>query len=96
MGEAGFAAGEHLLILRPFAWPDSWHDDLRRAFPTLQITALEIEGKPLEEYVPKGKQRNLRLVHGQIQADRYPEILAESTIIAFGGRHLPLPESIPQ
>lgn len=63
MGEAGFAARERLLILRPFAWPDSWHDDLRRAFPTLQITALELENRPLEEWVPKGKQKILNLVH---------------------------------
>jgi hypothetical protein len=63
MGEAGFTAGEHLLILRPFAWPDSWHDGLRRAFPTLQITALELDGRPLEESVPKGRQQIFNLAH---------------------------------
>ncbi|EED13359.1 2-hydroxyacid dehydrogenase, putative [Talaromyces stipitatus ATCC 10500] len=54
MGEAGIFQNEHLLILRRMNWPDSWLDHIRRRFPRLEITSLDIDtSKPLEENVPK-------------------------------------------
>lgn len=97
MGEARFSDREHLLILRPYAWPDSWHDDLRRAFPTLRITALEVENSPLEEWIPKGRLKSSMLnLLAEHKLMALADILADATIIAFGGRYLPLPESIPK
>jgi hypothetical protein len=55
MGDAGIFYGEHLLILRTASWQDAWLDNIRRRFPRLEITALQIDtSKPLEENVPSG------------------------------------------
>lgn len=56
MGEAGVSHSEHLLILRYANWPDSWLDNIRRQFPRLEITSLQVDtSKPLEDIVPKGQ-----------------------------------------
>jgi hypothetical protein len=56
MGDAGiFHQGEHLLILRGTNWPDASLDNIRRRFPRLEITSLQVDtSKPLEENVPSG------------------------------------------
>lgn len=56
MGDAGFfRGGEHLLILSFSTWPDAWLDGIRRRFPRLEITTLQVDtSKPVEENVPSG------------------------------------------
>ncbi|KAF3390780.1 hypothetical protein DPV78_011101 [Talaromyces pinophilus] len=54
MGDAGIFHGEHLLILSFATWPDAWLDNIRRRFPRLEITSLQIDtSQPVEENVPK-------------------------------------------
>jgi hypothetical protein len=56
MGDAGIFHGEHLLILSFATWPDAWLDNIRRRFPRLEITSLQIDtSQPVEENVPKGQ-----------------------------------------
>ena len=56
MGEAGIFHGEHLLVLSFVIWPDAWFDNIRRRFPRLEITSLQVDtNKPVEENVPKGQ-----------------------------------------
>lgn len=55
MGDAGIFHGDHLLILRFSTWPDAWLDDIRRRFPRLEITSLQVDtSKSVEENVPSG------------------------------------------
>uniref|UniRef100_A0A093XMS4 D-2-hydroxyacid dehydrogenase n=1 Tax=Talaromyces marneffei PM1 TaxID=1077442 RepID=A0A093XMS4_TALMA len=53
MGTIGIFHGKHLLILSFANWPDVWLDNIRRRFPRLEITCLQIDtSKPIEESVP--------------------------------------------